>query len=728
YGEGLNRDWVRRNLATEKDFIQRYYANSRLHHLSTWKAELKDYVARLRREHHKDTAAPAAGRQRIIMHADFDCFFVSASLLSYPQLKDRPVAVCHSQQQMQVDDEGRAARMSEYSANSSQIASCNYAARSFGVKNGMFIGQARQLCPTLATVPYCFDAYKRISTAFYDIITRISGETQAVSVDEALIDVSNVVEREFQGNATALAEEIRKRVLAQTQCTVSIGIGPSILLARLATAKAKPNGVYSLDVSGYYELELGVRDLPGVGHTVEDTLGRHGIKTVADIRAVPLRRLQEICGEKTAATLHSFSRGVDDRVLESDKLRQAFGADIGWGVRFSNQDEVEDFVQRLAAEVCTSMAAADRVGSLVTLKIKKRQEGQGKPGKFLGHGICDNLSKSISLSQMTSDPVRISAACISLWQRMHVDPLDVRAVGIQVQRLNSFDNSATISDMFAKSKAQVVTGNYKQTDAGFDLPSASQLDMSVLDELPASIQEELRAALHQTSDGAGAKVFKTPDVSPAQPALPSSKSTSAKSSKGTFGSRRGRPRKLAFPTSNVKPGKTKATLLDSFRKLETLDMVMPSQMDGDVWNQLPVNIRRELARDYVRSKPPTATLESDGPAVLAEEVDLVEPAPAVPEYSGPTLLGKHSFDEVKAVVKEWACSSAGGPLDEDVAKFAEYVDSLVKAHDLTMANGVFLYFKLCIQDRQGAWQTAASAVAAKVNQTCVEMYQAQLFV
>ncbi|KAJ2307258.1 deoxycytidyl transferase, partial [Coemansia sp. RSA 2705] len=216
YGEGLNRDWVRRNLATEKDFIQRYYANSRLHHLSTWKAELKDYVARLRREHHKDTAAPAAGRQRIIMHADFDCFFVSASLLSYPQLKDRPVAVCHSQQQMQVDDEGRAARMSEYSANSSQIASCNYAARSFGVKNGMFIGQARQLCPTLATVPYCFDAYKRISTAFYDIITRISGETQAVSVDEALIDVSDVVEREFQGNATALAEEIRKRVLAQT--------------------------------------------------------------------------------------------------------------------------------------------------------------------------------------------------------------------------------------------------------------------------------------------------------------------------------------------------------------------------------------------------------------------------------------------------------------------------------------------------------------------------------
>ncbi|PIA13782.1 DNA/RNA polymerase, partial [Coemansia reversa NRRL 1564] len=435
FGEGLNREWVRRNLATESDFIPRYYENSRLHHLSTWKSEMKDYVAQLRREYGKGTRSVLCGR-RVIMHVDFDCFFVAVSLLSFPHLKNMPVAVCHTQQHAQLDGRGPQEDMPEYfTGHSSQIASCNYAARSFGVKNGMFLGQAKQLCSALATVPYCFDAYKRVSKSFYEIVTRIADETQAVSVDEALLDVSDVIYRQYEGNANALAQDIRRRVLEKTECAVSIGIGPNILLARLATIKAKPDGVCGLDASTFYNMNLGVRDLPGVGHVVEKSLIHNGISTVADIRSAPISRLKDICGDKTAMLLFNFSRGIDDRMLASDKLRQAFGADIGWGVRFSNQHEVDDFILRLAEEVCRSMAAFNRTGTLVTLKIKKRREGQGKPEKFLGHGICDNISKSASLIQMTNDHVQISSSCIKLLHGMAIDPLDIRGVGIHVQQL-----------------------------------------------------------------------------------------------------------------------------------------------------------------------------------------------------------------------------------------------------------------------------------------------------
>ncbi|KAJ1811824.1 deoxycytidyl transferase, partial [Coemansia sp. RSA 2598] len=221
FDEGLNREWVRKNLASDKDFIQRYYANSRLHHLSAWKAEMKDYVAKMRGRNPAKSRQPTSGgsstfssHDRVIMHVDFDCFFVSASLLLHPYLTDKPVAVCHAQQQRQQqqwahgngngsgndnvgvdsghkDDEHQTSGASAYtegSSSTSQIASCNYLARSFGVRNGMFMGQARQLCPGLMTVPYQFDTYKKISQRFYEIVTPIADETQAVSIDEALLD------------------------------------------------------------------------------------------------------------------------------------------------------------------------------------------------------------------------------------------------------------------------------------------------------------------------------------------------------------------------------------------------------------------------------------------------------------------------------------------------------------------------------------------------------------
>ncbi|KAI8324694.1 DNA/RNA polymerase, partial [Martensiomyces pterosporus] len=441
FGEGLNRSWVRKNIASDKDFIQRYYANSRLHHLSVWKADMKDYVAQLRQKYKQPTAKEKGSPEsRIIMHVDFDCFFVSASLLLHPHLKDKPVAVCHSQQQQPQEEQPDSANsgstgMSGRSGGSSQIASCNYIARSFGIRNGMFMGPARRLCPSLTTVPYHFDEYKRISQIFYEEVTKVADETQAVSIDEALLDVTEVVNREYQGNPELLAQHIRQLVQEKTRCTVSIGIGPSILLARVATTRAKPDGVYSLDTNRFMNMDMKVNDLPGAGHTIEDKLAAHGIRAVADVRSASLQQLQTICGEKMGTRLYNFSRGIDDRVLESDKPRQAFGADIGWGIRFSNQDEADGFVRRLTEEVCKSMSSAKRTGRSVTLKIKKRQEGQGRPEKFLGHGICDSLSRSTTLPQPTDDPARIASACIDLLRQMSINPLDIRSVGIQVQRL-----------------------------------------------------------------------------------------------------------------------------------------------------------------------------------------------------------------------------------------------------------------------------------------------------
>lgn len=160
-----NPEWRKAHTSAAPDFIEGYYKNSRLHHMSTWKAELKNLVqeAQRRAEGSDETVAesvlkvggdeevttagglsmrgaefvmrsPTKGKgkekavpeeERVIMHCDFDCFFVSAGLVKRPHLRGKPVVVCHSQ-----GAQGG-------TSSTSEIASSSYEARSFGIKNGM---------------------------------------------------------------------------------------------------------------------------------------------------------------------------------------------------------------------------------------------------------------------------------------------------------------------------------------------------------------------------------------------------------------------------------------------------------------------------------------------------------------------------------------------------------------------------------------------------------------
>ena len=169
--------WRSAHTSAAPGFIAGYYANSRLHHLSMWKAELRSLVVEAQDRAEKgdiQTASrtseeagaggvsmrgaalvmknPLKGKEkvgikadRVIMHVDFDAFFVSAGLVSRPHLHGKPVVVCHSQHA-----QGGA-------SSTSEIASASYEARNFGVKNGMSLQQARKLCPDLVTIPYEFE-------------------------------------------------------------------------------------------------------------------------------------------------------------------------------------------------------------------------------------------------------------------------------------------------------------------------------------------------------------------------------------------------------------------------------------------------------------------------------------------------------------------------------------------------------------------------------------------
>ena len=294
-----------KSTAVNPDFLQQYYRESRLHHLSTWKAELKAKMqARaaaktssqqaLSQQRRQNLVARAGGgkegkdgkRRRYILHVDFDSFFAAVSLVTGQPawMQERPAVVAH----------GR--------GKGSEIASCNYPARKYGIKNGMWMREALDKCPDLNILPYDFPAYERASEAFYEAILAVDGAVvQSVSIDEALMDVSaacidegyvrvlrEVKECEARGgvmeererekkqiayeeaHADAIATSLRAEIKRDTGCDVSVGIGGNVLLAKVALRKAKPAGQYHLKPEHVIEYmgTLSLQDLPGVAWSI----------------------------------------------------------------------------------------------------------------------------------------------------------------------------------------------------------------------------------------------------------------------------------------------------------------------------------------------------------------------------------------------------------------------------------------------------------------------------
>ncbi|XP_055972700.1 DNA repair protein REV1 isoform X1 [Sorex fumeus] len=477
------------------NFISDFYSRSRLHHISTWKCELTEFVNALQRQ----SSGIFPGREKLkkmktgrsalvtdtgnmsvlssprhqscIMHVDMDCFFVSVGIRNRPDLKGKPVAVtsnrgtgraplrpgANPQLEWQYYQnkllKGKAAEIPDSSMwenqdsaqingidsvlSKAEIASCSYEARQVGIKNGMFFGQAKQLCPNLQAVPYDFHAYKEVARRMYETLASYTHNIEAVSCDEALVDITEIL-AETRLTPDEFANAVRMEIKDQTKCSASVGIGSNILLARMATRKAKPDGQYHLkpeEVDDFIRGQL-VTNLPGVGRSMESKLASMGIKTCGDLQYMTMAKLQKEFGPKTGQMLYRFCRGLDDRPVRTEKERKSISAEINYGIRFTQPKEAEAFLLNLSEEIQRRLETASMKGKRLTLKIMVRKPGAPiETAKFGGHGICDNITRTVTLDQATDNAKIIGKATLNMFHTMKLNISDMRGVGIQVNQL-----------------------------------------------------------------------------------------------------------------------------------------------------------------------------------------------------------------------------------------------------------------------------------------------------
>ncbi|CAA7409746.1 unnamed protein product [Spirodela intermedia] len=445
----------------DPNFVENYFKNSRLHFIGTWRKRYRRlFLNNTPDARQRKLCVSQSGSQKAaIIHVDMDCFFVSVVIRKYPELSDKPVAISHS----------------DNAKGTAEISSANYPAREYGLQAGMFVRDAKVLCPHLTIFPYDFDAYQEVADQFYTILHEHCPKVQAISCDEAFLDAT-----EISDDPEKLASVIRQQIADTTGCTASAGISVNMLMARLATRVAKPNGQFFIppEKVDEYSKELPVEALPGIGYALKEKLKSHHIKTCAQLRLIPKEILQKDFGKKVGDMLWNYCRGIDHRTVHVVQEMKSVGAEVNWGVRFRNVEECHYFLTSLCKEVSLRLKGAGVRGRTITLKVRKRKKGASEPIKYMGCGECESMSRSMTVPSATDNEEMLTKMSKELFGSFHVEAKDVRGIGLQLSKLESAEirHEANTLETWIASSSEKTLGQLRK-DAEFNEEKKAEPNM-----------------------------------------------------------------------------------------------------------------------------------------------------------------------------------------------------------------------------------------------------------
>ena len=447
--------------------VDDFYERSRLHFIGDWKHTAQEMMRCIFTEYSIPSevggtqielpSVPPTGQDAslvysCVVHVDMDCFFASVAMRARPELRDVPIAVCY---------EGKYA----------EISSCNYPARVYGVRSGMYLKKAREICPSISVCPYDFDRYKSSMMAVYRIVLQrlrdladnvdsIRAETSVeTSLEVTAVDDFYIAFRYTRGSAETqttarwtslieaqvqdLIQKIRADIENETQCTASAGISKNCLLAKMLTKSVKPNGqrMFFGDTqqSKLFLQDVLVAEIPGVGPVITEKIRKKlNANTCADLQLFDLQFLQTLLGSGMGKKLYKACRGMCDRTIVPTIMggsggisakNRAIACGINYGVRPNSRDDIHKLLQRLCHNVSEKLIAGATVASRIMLQVKYRHpDAPVEPIKKGAHGWCKEASSSSAVEPPSNDQVVLFNVCVNMFQSMRVVVEDVRGI------------------------------------------------------------------------------------------------------------------------------------------------------------------------------------------------------------------------------------------------------------------------------------------------------------
>jgi DNA polymerase-4 len=286
-----------------------------------------------------------------ILHIDMDAFYASVELRRRPELRGTPVIVGGS-------------------GSRGVVLSATYEARAYGVRSAMPVMRARRLCPHATMVAPNFATYAEASRGVMEVFRSVTPLVEPLSLDEAFLDVSGA--RRRLGRPVAIAELIRGRIADEQGITCSVGVAATKFVAKLASARCKPDGLLVVPADGVVGFlhPLPVGALWGVGERTEEQLLRLGLKTVGDIANTPVGTLRRALGASAGPHLHALAWGRDERRVVPHEPDKSIGAEETFPVDVDDPAVVTRELLRLSERTAARLRATDQVGRTISIKVR----------------------------------------------------------------------------------------------------------------------------------------------------------------------------------------------------------------------------------------------------------------------------------------------------------------------------------------------------------------------
>jgi DNA polymerase-4 len=338
--------------------------------------------------------------RRVIAHCDIDAFYASVELMRRPELAGKPLVVA-----------GTGPR--------SVVTTASYEARRFGIDSAMPAARARALCPQAVFLPPDFTAYRAKSKEVWDLVRSRVERIQQVGIDEAYLDVTDV-EKPLR-----VLRELVADLREQTGMTMSVGVGPSRLVAKTVSSSFKPAAFAALSREDACERFAGAsaRILQGVGPKTAERLAAMGITTVGDLQRQDEAVLVERFGERMGAYLKSRSWFFDDSPVQAVGAAKSRSNETTFPEDIADHRELESVLRRLTDELCSTLQRRGVKGRTIGIKVRLDD--------------WTTVTRARSLEERTNDPATVMPVVLDLF-RAYAPERPVRLLGV---RLAAFEEA-----------------------------------------------------------------------------------------------------------------------------------------------------------------------------------------------------------------------------------------------------------------------------------------------
>ncbi len=263
----------------------------------------------------------------LVLHVDIDAFFAAIEQQRDPALRGRPVIV-----------------------GAGVIASCSYEARAFGLRAGMTLSEARRLCPRAVIVEGHAQVYRCFAEAIFERCRALSPALETY-LDEAYCDLTGT--ERLHGDMLAAARGLKDAIRAATGLTVTCGIGPNRMLAKLVGRTVKPDGLARLDArdADAFLRDRPVEQLAGVGHAHAKTLRSMNVRTIGELRALPADALESLFGSP-GRLLYERCRGRDTAAVRGREVPLSISRETSFHRDTADRAEIEGMLEYLVGRAC----------------------------------------------------------------------------------------------------------------------------------------------------------------------------------------------------------------------------------------------------------------------------------------------------------------------------------------------------------------------------------------